>query len=477
MAMPIELHPDRLFPVDANCRSVARSLYHEVFDLPIISPHGHTDPSWFADNKSFADPHELLIAPDHYLLRMLYSQGIRMADMGIAKQSGTEANESIADPRQAWRVFANHAHLFRGTPTGFWLNHVFSEIFSLSEQLDETNADDYFDRISEQLQKDELRPREIFDQSKIEFLATTESPIDTLQHHEKIRQSNWNGTVVTTYRPDCVVDPEHHAFKESLATFGQLTEEDVYSWHGYLSAHRKKRAEFIALGTTASDHGHATPRTANLTPKASEALFHRILADHVSSEDAELFRAQMLTEMARMSLEDGLVMQIHPGSYRNHNQWLFDTYGSDKGADLPIRVDYTSALKPLLDCFGNDPDLTVILFTLDESNYARELAPLAGHYPCLKLGPAWWFNDSPEGIMRFREQTTETAGFYNTAGFNDDTRALFSIPARHDMSRRIDCSYLARLVCEHRLSEYEARSIAIDLTYNLPKKTYRIGGS
>jgi len=478
MGKPIEQHPDRLFPVDTNCRSVARRLYEDVKNLPIISPHGHTDPAWFAGNKHFADPHQLIIAPDHYLLRMLYSQGITMADMGIntlnTSKSSATGHQAVADPRSAWRLFSKNIHLFRGTPTGFWLNHVFSNIFDQSAQLDESTADHYFDSISEQLQKNDFRPREIFDRFNIEFLSTTESPVDTLEHHQRLKDSDWKGRVVTTYRPDCVIDAEHPTFAKSLALFAELTGEDVYSWKGYLAAHRKSRANFIRLGATASDHGHPTARTANLTSSESEILFQQILGGQVRPDDAELFRAQMLTEMARMSIEDGLVMQIHPGSFRNHNRWLFEHYGADKGADIPIQVEYTAALKPLLDCFGNHPALTVVLFTLDETNYARELAPLAGHYPCLRLGPAWWFHDSPEGMMRFREQTTETAGFYNTAGFNDDTRALFSIPARHDMSRRIDCSYLARLVCEHRLSEHEAQEIATDLTYHLPKKTYRI---
>ena len=474
MGRPLKQHPDRLFPIDINCRTVARRLYHEVKGLPIISPHGHTDPACFAINNNFTDPQSLLIAPDHYLLRLLYSQGIQLADLGIPTKKGTAESATVADPRNAWRLFAKNTHLFHGTPTGLWLNHVFSEIFKLPEQLDESTADDYFDNISDQMQQDEFRPRQIVDRFNIEFLSTTESPIDTLKYHQLISDSDWDGQIAPSYRPDAVIDAEHPMFRTSLKRFGELTGEDIYSWQSYLEAHRKRRADFIAQGATATDHGHPTARTANLTNAECVALFQRINADQVSAQDAELFRAQMLTEMARMSLDDGLVMQIHPGSFRNHNDWLYDNYGSDKGADIPIQVEYTAALKPLLDCFGNNPQLTVILFTQDETNYTRELAPLAGHYPCLKLGPAWWFHDSPEGIKRFREQTTETAGFYNTVGFNDDTRALLSIPARHDMSRRIDCSYLAKLVCEHRISEEDAHVIAADLTYNLPKQTYRI---
>ncbi|NHN35792.1 glucuronate isomerase [Pseudomaricurvus alcaniphilus] len=473
MATPLLLHPDRLFPAQESARSVARQLYDGIKNLPIISPHGHTDPAWFAGNAHFPNPHALFIAPDHYLVRMLYSQGIGLGELGIASKSG----EPVAGPRQAWQVFARNYFLFRGTPTGLWLNHVFSEVFGLDKQLDESTSDLYYDTIAEALQSEAFRPRALFDNFNIEFLATTESPTDSLRHHQAILDSDWSGRVVTSYRPDPVVDPEHLDFKSGLHRFGEMTGEDACSWQGYLNAHRKRREDFIAVGATASDHGHPTAATANLSKAECIALFAKVQQPGVTAADAELFRAQMLTEMARMSLDDGMVMQIHPGSYRNHNTELFNNYGRDRGADLPCRVEYTRALKPLLDLFGNETELSIILFTLDESNYSRELAPLAGHYPCLRLGPAWWFHDSPEGMMRYREQTTETAGFYNTVGFNDDTRAFLSIPARHDVARRVDCAFLARLVVEHRLSEQEAHQVAADLTYNLPKRAYRLDTS
>lgn len=478
MGQPLEQHPDRLLPAEPATRSVARRLYDSTKSLPIISPHGHTDPEWFATNAAFADAHALIIAPDHYLLRMLYSQGVGLPELGIPAHSEHSRNEPLGEPRSAWRTFAKHYYLFAGTPTGYWLNHIFADLFGQSELLDERNADDYFDAINSALATPDFRPRAIVERFDIEFLATTESPVDTLKHHQALRSSGWSGRVVTTYRPDAVIDPEHHAFRASLTQFATLTGEDVFSWEGYLAAHRTRRADFIALGATASDHGHPSATTADLSQSEARKLFQRVMGANPSAtpnaRDAELFRGQMLTEMARMSLDDGLVMQIHPGSVRNHNQWLFDHYGPDKGADIPQRIDYTNALQPLLNRFGNDSRLRLVLFTLDESNYARELAPLAGHYPCLRLGPAWWFHDSVEGMRRFREQTTETAGFYNTAGFNDDTRALLSIPARHDMSRRIDAGYLAGLVVEHRLSETQAHTIAADLAYHLAKQTYRI---
>ena len=470
MPRKLTLHEDRLFPPDPSVRAIARELYRSVYQLPIISPHGHTDPTWFSENQPFSNATELLLAPDHYLFRMLYSQGISLEALGVSSRRG----RSNADPREAWRLFASRFHLFNGTPSWLWLNHVFAEVFGIDEVLDETTADRYFDQIGAALSSPGFRPRALFDRFNIEALATTESPVYTLEHHRRIRESGWSGRVITTYRPDAVIDPEHEQFRASLERFGQLTGKDIHNWHGYLQAHRVRRAEFIRAGATATDHGHPTARTADLSESECERLFARVLAGPVSADDAELFRSQMLLEMARMSLDDGLVMQIHPGSFRNHNRWLFEQYGRDKGADIPQPTDYVRALKPLLDRFGNDPRLSVILFTLDETVYSRELAPLAGHYPTLKLGPAWWFHDSPEGMRRFREQTTETAGIYNTVGFNDDTRAFLSIPARHDVARRVDCAFLARLVAEHRLDESDAALLAAELAYHLPKRAYKL---
>jgi glucuronate isomerase len=401
---------------------------------------------------------------------MLYSQGVDLDALAIPRRDGVPST----DTRAAWRVLADHYHLFRGTPSRMWLDHVFSEVFGLTQAFEPATADLYFDAIGEKLATEAFRPRALFDRFRIDFLATTEGAHDSLDAHRRIRASGWNGRVVTTYRPDGVIDVEHEQFAGAMRRFGELTGEDVYSWQGYLAAHRKRRADFRAAGATATDHGHPTAATANLSTAECEALFARIVGGDWTPADAELFRAQMLTEMAGMSVEDGMVMQIHPGSVRNHNAGLFASHGRDKGADIPGRTDYVHGLKPLLDRFGTSTDLSIILFTLDESVYARELAPLAGHYPCLKLGPSWWFHDSPEGMRRFREMTTETAGFYNTVGFNDDTRAFLSIPARHDVARRIDCGFLARLVAEHRLADWEAAELARELTSGLVRRAYRI---
>ena len=464
------LHPDRLFPADPGTRGIARRLYGAVADLPIVSPHGHTEPAWYAEDRPFPDPAQLFVVPDHYVFRMLYAQGVPLEALGVPRRDG---GATETDGRTIWRLFARHFPLFRGTPTRLWFEHALETIFGIDERLDEANADRLFDRIAEALQRPEMRPRALYDRFNIEVIATTDGALDDLRHHRALRGSGWHGRVVPTYRPDAVVDPDRADFRDNVERLCALAGEPV-SWTGYRAAHRTRRAAFRDLGATATDHGHPTARTADLDPGAAAALFDRVTRGPATAEDAELFRAQMLTEMAALSVEDGLVMQLHPGAVRNHNRDVFARFGLDKGADIPQPTGYVHALKPLLDRFGNDPRLTLILFTLDEAQYGRELAPLAGHYPALRLGPPWWFFDSPEGMLRFREVATETAGFANTVGFNDDTRAYLSIPARHDMARRIDCTYLARLVAEHRLDEDEAHDLAHDLAYRLARRAYRL---
>ncbi len=461
------LHEDRLFPTEASALKVARALYAHIKNLPIISPHGHTNAAWFANNGPFPDPATLFVQPDHYVFRMLYSQGVSLDDLGIGQAV-------IKDPRKVWRIFAKHYYLFRGTPTRVWLDYAFQEHFGFEERLSEKTADHYFDTIAEKLRTPEFLPRALFKNFNIEVLSTTDAPTDSLDDHKAIRASGWKARILPAFRPDPVVDPDFAGFTGLTAKLGEQTGEDTSTWKGYLTALRKARARFRELGCTATDHGHPTAQTADLPAAEAAALFSKVLSGKSSAADNELFRAQMLTEMAQMSLEDGLTMQIHPGSVRNHNRKLFERYGRDMGADIPRPTNYVDALRPLLDRFGNETKLTIILFMLDESTISRELAPLAGHYPCLRLGPPWWFHDSPEGMMRFRQQATETAGFYNTVGFNDDTRAFLSIPARHDVARRIDCAFLANLVAQHRLDEDEAFELAHELTYSLVKKAYKL---
>jgi glucuronate isomerase len=461
------LHDERLFPADPSARRVAKALYAQVKNLPIISPHGHTQAAWFASNTPFPDPATLFVQPDHYVFRMLYSQGVSLDSLGIGKAK-------IENPREVWRIFASHYYLFRGTPSRLWLDFAFQELFGMTERLSEKTADLYYDAIDAKLKTPEFLPRALFERFNLEVLSTTDSPLDSLEAVKAIRESGWKGRILPAFRPDPVVDADYIGFHDNLVKLGELYGEDSSTWSGYLNALRKSRQFFKTMGCTSTDHGHPTALTADLPAAEAAALYAKIFAGTSTRAEQELFRAQMLTEMAGMSVEDGLTMQIHPGSVRNHNPLVYKRYGRDVGCDIPSPTEYVQSLRPLLAKYGNETSLTIILFTLDESTYSRELAPLAGHYPALRLGPSWWFHDSPEGMMRFRQQATETAGFYNTVGFNDDTRAFLSIPARHDVARRIDCAFLGRLVAEHRLEEEEAFEVAHALTYGLVKKAYRL---
>jgi glucuronate isomerase len=471
--MPLYLDPNRYFPADNVQRAIAAELFGSIESLPIVSPHGHTDPAWFAYDRPFEDAVSLLLWPDHYLLRLLYSQGVSLESIGISPLNGDMTGVE-RDRRKIWRLFASHFYIFRGTPCRAWLDHTFLEVFGFDRPFGPATADYYFDEINAKLATPGFRPRALFERFNIETIATTENSLDLLRDHEAIAASGWQGRVITTFRPDEVTDPDHEQFAPSLEKLAEITGEDTQSWKGYLKALENRRAFFRAHGATATDHGHPTAQTADLSEVAASALFAQIVSGKAGPGERELFRAQMFTEMARMSIEDGMVMQIHTGCWRNHNATLYQSHGRNIGGDMPAAGAFMSQLKPLLDKFGSRSDFTLLLFTLDETTYSRELSPLAGHYPCLKLGPAWWFHDSPEGIMRYRRQTTESAGFYNTAGFNDDTRAFFSIPARHDVARRVDCAYLAELVAQGRLPIEEASEVARDLAYTLPKKVYKL---
>lgn len=465
------LDEDRLFPLEGRARDLARDLYAGIRDLPIISPHGHTDPRWYAEDAAFPDPAQLFVTPDHYVFRMLCSQGVSLTDLGVPRADG---GPTETDGRKIWRLFASHYHLFAGTPSRMWLDHSFQHVFGIDRRLSAGTADWYYDHIADCLTRPEFRPRALFKRFNIEVIATTEAATDDLRWHRMIRDSGWDGRVVTAYRPDGVIDPEMAGFADNVALMGQQTGFDITTWTGYLDAHRARRAYFKEFGATSSDHGHLSARTEDLPQADAAALFQKALTGSCTADEADVFRGHMLTEMARMSLEDGLVLQIHPGSRRNHSDPAMAMFGRDKGFDIPGRTDYVAALRPLLNAVGMRPDLTVVLFTLDETSYARELAPLAGVYPALRLGPAWWFHDSAEGMRRFREMTTETAGFHNTVGFNDDTRAFCSIPARHDVARRVDCAWLATLVASGRLAGDEASELAYQLTYGLAKKAYKL---
>ena len=465
------LNPNRYFDPNPKVREVANELYTSIKDLPIISPHGHVDPKIFAENTSFPSPTELILIPDHYIYRMLYSQGISLEELGIPTQDGTPVEK---DHKKIWQIFGDHFYLYAGTPTGSWLKHEFEDVFGITEKLNGKNALEIYEQISQKLQTPEFLPRTLFDKFNIEVLSTTDGASDSLQHHKQIIESGWTGKIIPSFRPDIVVNILAANWKSEIDKLSSASRIDVADYKSFIKAIENRRRFFIEMGAVATDQGILSPYTHHLSDVEADAIFQRGLSGKATVDDGRLFIANMLMEMARMSTEDGLVMQIHPGSFRNHNEVIFNRFGLDKGCDIPIQTEYTKNLHELLNKYGNNPNLTIIIFTLDESNYARELAPLAGHYPALKLGPAWWFHDSIEGMTRYRQMATETAGIYNTVGFNDDTRALLSIPARHDVSRRVDSNFLAGLVAKHIISTDEAMELNFQLANGLVKKAYNL---
>lgn len=471
---PLILHQDRFFDSDPAVRSAARALYEETRGLPLICPHGHVDPALLVTNSPFPEPTALLIIPDHYIFRMLYSRGVPMELLGISTRDGTLVE---TDPRKIWQRFAEHYCLFRGTPTGVWLDHELHELFGVRVKLTGETSQAIYDQIAERLASPEYRPRALFDRFNIEVLATTDKASDSLDAHRAICQSSWNGNVIPTFRPDAMFRIASTQWRSELAQLGAAVSRPIGDYASFIDALAVQRRYFKSLGAAATDHAVLEPYTERLSDADASQIFSRALHGHATIADQRRFEAHMLMEMARMSIDDGLVMQLHAGALRDHNVAIHERFGPDKGADIPVATEYTRNLSNLLNAYGNDPRLTIVLFTLDETNYAREMAPLAGHYPALRLGPPWWFHDSIQGMTRFREQVTETAGIYNTAGFNDDTRAFCSIPARHDLARRIDANFLGGLVARHVVDLDDARVMARALAYDLAKETYRFGDS
>ncbi len=464
------LSPDRYFDSDPAIRRAARELYERTRALPLICPHGHVDPALLAHNAPFPEPTALLITPDHYVFRMLYSQGVSMESLGIPSIDGTPVE---TNPRAIWQRFIDHYRLFLGTPTGCWFDHELIEVFGVTTPVVSENAMRIYDELAEKLQSPEFLPRALFDRFEIEVLATTDAATDQLEHHRAIRDSGWHGRVVPTFRPDALFRIANPSWRAEIAKLESQTNMSIVDMRSFFSALQSRRDYFASLGATSTDHGVVEPRTARLPDAEAERVFASALGGTATLVDQQAFEAHALIEMARMSTEDGLVMQLHAGALRDHNVQLQRRFGADKGADIPIAAEWTRNLQPLLEAHGNDPRLTLILFTLDESTYARELAPLAGHYPALRLGPPWWFHDSINGMTRFRDQVHETAGLWNTAGFNDDTRAFCSIPARHDLNRRVDANWIAGLVARHIVSMDDAHVMARACAYDLARKAYR----
>ena len=429
------------------------------------------DPGLLSRNEPFPEPTTLLIVPDHYIFRMLYSQGVSLDSLGVPHRDG---KASRTNPRDVWQIFARHWYLFRGTPTGIWLEHEMYDLFGIREKLDAGNALAIYDQIQEKLRSPEFLPRSLFDRFNIELLATTDAASDSLADHAAIRRSGWDGRVIPTFRPDAVFRIAAPEWKSELDKLAKAAGSDIGDYRSFIRALEDRRAHFRSLGATATDHAVLEPYTERLSDVAAESLFAAALSGSATDEDQRGFEAHMLMESARMSVDDGMVMQLHPGAFRDYNTAVFERFGRDKGADIPIATEYTRNLRNLLESYGNEPRFTLVIFTLDESTYSRELAPLAGHYPALRLGPPWWFHDSIEGMVRFRSSVTETAGIYNTAGFNDDTRAFCSIPARHDLSRRVDANWLAGLAARHVIDLNDARDMARALAYDLVKDTYKL---
>lgn len=470
MAKPLELHPDRALPVDPEQRAVARRVYSEIKDLPLICMHGHVEADVFAANAPFADPAQLLIVPDHYVTRMIASQGVPLTDLGVPT---TDGSPTETDSRVIWRRFCEHWKLYRGTPSRFWLTHELVDVFGVDVEPSADTADAIYDRIADVVAQDDFRPLALLDRFNIEVISTTDAASSDLRRHQELAERGYGERILPTFRPDAVVYLDRAGWRDELDRLAAVAGIDISDYATYLDALRRRRQAFVEAGARATDHGHDYPDTAPMDDADAAALFARALAgEDISAHEARVFAGNMLFQFAKMSCEDGLVMQIHPGVLRNHNDAVFAKHGADKGFDIPFAMEFTRSLRPMLQAFGTDPAFRCILFTLDETVYSRELAPLAGVYPSVKLGAPWWFIDSPEQMRRFREGAVETAGFYNTTGFVDDTRAYASIPARHDLFRRVDAGFLARLVLEHRLDEDEAIETARDLAYTLPLAAY-----
>ena len=472
-AEPLMLDADRCFDSDVVVRRIARMLYEETRELPLVCPHGHVDARLLAENAAFPEPTALIVTPDHYILRMLYSRGVPMESLGVRASDGAAVER---DPRKIWQIFGEHYYLFRGTPTGAWLDHELYDLFGVRIKLSGVTALPIYNAIAERLQSPEFRPRALFERFGIEVLVTTDGAADSLDSHRAIRDSGWTGRVLPAFRPDALLQIASSRWRDELDALSRTAGTAIADYSAYLRVLAERRAYFKSLGATSTDHGVEQPYTEELQPEGAERLFALALSGSATVDDERRFVAHMLMAMARLSLDDGLVMQLHAGAMRDHNAPLFRRFGPNVGGDIPVATEYTRNLRPLLNAYGNDPRFTLVLFTLDESTYSRELAPLAGHYPAVRLGPPWWFHDSVEGMSRFRHQTLESAGIYNTAGFNDDTRAFCSIPARHDLARRVDANFLASLVARHLIDVRDAREMARALAYDLAKETYRLDG-
>lgn len=457
--------PDRLFPSEPRVRGIARALYERVATAPIISPHGHVPAHWLADDTPFDDGTSLLISHDHYITRLLHASGVDLDALGVGG--------SVADPRAAWRAFAENFSLFAGTASGYWMEEELAGVLGIRTPLGASTADLVFDQIQERLSTAAFRPRALFERFGIEVLATTDDPLDDLSAHRRIADSGLRGRVLPTFRPDRYLDPDAEGFSDAIDRLVAATEQPT-SFAGYLAALEARREHFVRAGAVSADHGIEDPETFDLHHAEAERLFRVVVSGEADDRERHVFRGHMLLQMARMSVDDGLVMTVHAGVVRNHSTETLRRFGPDTGHDIPRRTDFVRGLRPLLERYGLQRDFHLVLFAVDETVYSREIAPLAGFYPSVYIGAPWWFLDAPDAMARFRSAVTETAGFSRGSGFIDDTRAFLSIPARHDTARRADAAFLARLVAEGRVAESAAGAIIEDIVGPQPKRVFKL---
>ena len=466
-------HPDRLLPADPAVREIARSLYELEKDQPIVSPHGHVDPRLLLDDEPFRDPTSLFITPDHYVNRLMHARGVDLGDLGVA-QGPLDEKAS----RRAWHLLAEHWHAYAGTPSRYWMEHEFSEVFGLETVLNPRTADAMYDEIADKLTRPEFRPRALFDQFKIEVLATTDDPVDDLAPHDALAaDTSFAGRVIPTFRPDKYLEPARADFPELVAALGESAGVDTGTYDGHLEAMRTRRLYFRDHGAVSSDHAHIDPGTERLAIEDARRLYTAAREGTIGADEAVALRRHLLADQARLAAEDGLVMTLHPAVSRNHSDAMFEKFGADVGFDIPVAVDFVHHLRPMLNDVGHSEHFRTVLFTIDETVFSREIAPLAGVYPSVYAGAPWWFIDSPDAILRFRRAVSETLGYTRTSGFIDDTRAFCSIPARHDMSRRIDATHLAGLVAEHRMRLEDAVELVATLPTQQPREVFRLGES
>jgi glucuronate isomerase len=473
MSQSIAANPDRLLPADPGTRAIARELLAEVEHLPLISPHGHVPAEMLAEDTPFPDPTALLVSPDHYVTRLIHAGGVGLDQLRVGP------GPHHVDSRTAWRHFAAAWPLFDGTASGYWIRSEFEHVFGLSAETVDSfgaeTADAVYDAIAAKLAEPSFRPRQLFKDFRLEVLATTDDPLDTLEAHRLLaKDESFAGRVLPTFRPDPYLNVAHPEWAERVDRLTAEAGDGVGGYAGYLRALENRRRYFVENGAVSADHGVRTPLTLKLDAAEAEALFAKARRGEATAADRDVFEGHMMYEMARMSVDDGLVMTLHPGSFRNHHTATFERFGADTGHDIPFAVHYTEGIRPLLEDFGTAKDFHLVLFTLDETVFSRELAPLAGFYPSVYVGAPWWFLDAPDSILRFRSAVTETTGFTRTSGFIDDTRAFCSIPARHNMSRRMDAGFLAKLVAEHRITESRAHEIIVDLVDGSPRRVFKL---